>query len=112
MVRLYANENFPLPAVTELRRLGHEVLTVRESGGAGHRLSDVAVLEYAIQQGMAVITLNRRHFVRLHLERPTHLGIVVCTFDPDFTAQSARIDDAIRSAGPLTGLLLRVNRPA
>jgi len=25
MARLYANENFPLPAVKELQRLGHEV---------------------------------------------------------------------------------------
>jgi hypothetical protein len=27
MARLYSNENFPLPVVEELRRLGHEVLT-------------------------------------------------------------------------------------
>lgn len=37
MARLYANENFPLPVVTELRRLGHDVLTVRESGKAARR---------------------------------------------------------------------------
>lgn len=30
MARLYANENFPLPAVEELRRLGHDVLTTYE----------------------------------------------------------------------------------
>ena len=35
MARLYANENFPLPTVEELRRLGHDVLTVRETGQAG-----------------------------------------------------------------------------
>ena len=28
MARLYANENFPLPVVGELRRLGHDVLTI------------------------------------------------------------------------------------
>lgn len=26
MARLYADENFPLPVVEELRRLGHDVL--------------------------------------------------------------------------------------
>ena len=26
MARFYANENFPLPTVEELRRLGHDVL--------------------------------------------------------------------------------------
>ena len=28
MARLYANGNFPLPVVEELRRVGHDVLTV------------------------------------------------------------------------------------
>jgi hypothetical protein len=38
MARLYANENFPLPAVEELRCLGHEVLTSSESGNAGRAI--------------------------------------------------------------------------
>jgi hypothetical protein len=37
---LYADENFPFPAVEALRRLGHDVLTAREAGQAG---SGVAV---------------------------------------------------------------------
>jgi len=28
MAQLYADENFPLPVVEELRRLGHNVLTM------------------------------------------------------------------------------------
>jgi hypothetical protein len=28
MARLYSNENFPLPVVEELLRLGHDVLTL------------------------------------------------------------------------------------
>ncbi|HEY4759482.1 MAG TPA: DUF5615 family PIN-like protein [Thermoguttaceae bacterium] len=32
MARFYANENFPLPVVEELRRLEHDVLTTQESG--------------------------------------------------------------------------------
>ncbi len=35
MARLLADENFPLPVVEELRRLGHEVLTLRDIGQAG-----------------------------------------------------------------------------
>ena len=31
MARLYANENFPLPVVNELRRLGHDVLTTQDT---------------------------------------------------------------------------------
>ncbi len=30
--RLYSNENFPLPVVEALRRLGHDVLTTHDTG--------------------------------------------------------------------------------
>ena len=111
MAQLYANENFPLPVVERLRELGHDVLTIQETGKSGQRLSDAEVLQFACEDDYAVLTLNRRHFIRLHDERPEHAGIIVCTYDPDFAAQAARIDEAIRSSGDLTGMLLRVNRP-
>lgn len=38
MARLYADEDFPYPVVLELRRLGHEVLTVQEAGKEGDKL--------------------------------------------------------------------------
>lgn len=44
MARIYANENFPLPVVEELRRLGHDILTVLEAGKAGLVETDEAVL--------------------------------------------------------------------
>lgn len=34
MARLYANENFPLLVVQELRNKGHDVLTIQETGRA------------------------------------------------------------------------------
>ncbi len=40
MARLYANENFPLPVVAELRRLGHDVLTIHETGTGGQAVPD------------------------------------------------------------------------
>ncbi len=33
-MRFYADENFPLPVVAELRRFGHDVLTAFEDGRA------------------------------------------------------------------------------
>jgi len=101
MARFYANENVPEPVVAELRRLGHDAVT----------LPDRQVLEFATANGRAVVTLNRRHFVRLHLEHSTHAGIVVCTLDPDFAALARRIHDAAQSMPELTGQLVRVNRP-
>ena len=47
MARLYANENLPEPVVVELRRLGHDVVTMRESGHAGRAVPDTEVLEFA-----------------------------------------------------------------
>ncbi len=72
MTSIYANENFPLPAVNELRRLGHDVLTTYESGKAGQAIPDENVLEFACSQGRVLLTLNRKHFIRLHMNRPAH----------------------------------------
>ncbi len=112
MARLYANENFPLPVVEELRRLGHDVLTIHETGQAGQSVPDEAVLAFARADGRALLTLNRKHFIRLHNEQPHHAGIIVCTFDPDFVGQAHRIHEAIESQAQLSGQLIRVNRPA
>lgn len=112
MARLYANENFPLPVVEALRLAGHDVITVAETGQAEQAWPDEDVLEFATQADRALLTLNRKHFIRLHKRQLDHAGIVVCTFDPDFLSQSERISDAIEAATELRGQLLRVNRPA
>ena len=110
MARLYSNENIPLPVVEHLRRLGHDVLTTQETGQAGQAASDEAVLALACSDGRAVLTLNRRHFIRLHLQQNQHAGIVACTFDPDFAGLADRIHEAICVQAQLTGRLIRINR--
>jgi len=112
VARLYANENFPLPVVTELRRLGHDVLTIQDTGKAGQLMSDESVLNFATSEGRAVLTLNRKHFIHLHELRPEHAGIIVCTFDRDFVGQAGRIHLIIASQPGLHSQLIRVNRPA
>ncbi len=111
MAFFYANENFPLAVVQELRRLGHDVLTTMEAGQAGEAIPDERVLMFARETRRAVITLNRRDFIRLHNTSSDHSGIVVCTADPDPFAQAARIHAAVTAQGSLAGVLLRVNRP-
>jgi hypothetical protein len=112
MARLYADENLPLPVVVELRRLGHDVLTTQEDGKANQRYPDAALLLAASAHRRCLVTTNRKHFIRLHLESSEHHGIIVCTFDPDFVRQAARISQAIEAYTSLTGSLIRVNRPA
>ena len=111
MARFYANENFPLPVVEELRRLGHDIVTIQQTGKSGEGTPDEEVLTYAIQQQRAILTLNRKDFRRLHHQQPQHDGIVICTVDGDFARQATRIHDAVQSLATLRGLLIRVNRP-
>ena len=111
MARLFADENFPFPVVEALRRMGHDVVTVVDARRAGQALTDKAVLQLAGADQRAVVTLNRRHFVRLHAAEPNHAGIIVCSLDLDFDGQAARIDQAVATQKSMAGLLIRVNRP-
>jgi hypothetical protein len=109
---LYSNENFPLPVVNELRRLGHDVLTIQETGQGNPSLSDEAVLILALAEKRMVLTLNRKHFIRLHHEGKDHCGIVVCTLDIDFVGPAQRIHAEINTGSENLRFLIRVNRPS
>lgn len=111
MALLYANENFPLPVVEELRHLGHDVLTMQEAGEAGKSIPDEQVLASAIAEGRVLLSLNRKHFIYLHNANSDHSGIIVCSFDSDFSGQAHRIHTAIESKARLSSELIRINRP-
>ncbi|MGV0027806.1 DUF5615 family PIN-like protein [Phormidesmis priestleyi] len=61
--------------------------------------------------GRAILTLNRRHFIRLHQWQPDHAGILVCRDDSNRERMTRRINAAITLSEPLNGKLIRVNRP-
>lgn len=107
-MQLYADENFPLPVVEELRRRGHDVLTVQEDGRQA--TPDPDILARAHVLGRAVLTHNRRHFERLHRQGADHSGILSATRDDDSSALAARIDTALAVRSP-GRWCLRVNRP-
>lgn len=111
MAKLYSNENFPLPVVKELRNLGHDVLTIQETGKSEQAFPDEEVLAFAVKEGRSVLTLNRKHFIKLHKTNPDHKGIIVCSFDSDFVGQAKRIHSAIEDHQQLFGQLIRINRP-
>ncbi len=60
----------------------------------------------------AVITQNRKDFVRLHNQQPDHEGIIICTNDRNWQALANRIDIAITTEESLQGKLIRIVRPA
>ena len=109
---MYANENSPLPVVERLRTLGRDVLTTDDAGNAGQDVSDEDVLAFAANSNRILLTLNRKHFVRLRLGRPDHAGIIVCTFDIDFERRAQRICEILEKQPAPTGRLFRVGRPA
>jgi hypothetical protein len=105
---LYADENFPLPVVEELRRIGHDVLTAQEDGRQS--APDPDILTRAHTLGRAVLTHNRRHFERLHHQGLHHSGILSATRDDDSSALAARVHATL--SGRAHGRwCLRVNRP-
>lgn len=112
MPGLYADENFPLPVIEELRRLGFDVLTMYEDDKANQSLTDEAVLSIASDKQRVLLTANRRHFIQLHRRQPNHKGVIACTFDPDFIGQAQRIADALENEPELAGQLIRIYRAA
>jgi len=112
IARLYSNENFPLPVVEELRRLGHDVLTTRDAGKSNEGIPDDEVLRFATESGRAVITHNRQDFIRLHRQSPDHAGIIVWTDNPDFHALATKVHAQLEALASLQGQLVRVNRGA
>ena len=107
MARLYADENFKYAAVERLRDLGHDVLTAQEASQQG--ADDTQVLAYATAAQRAVLTFNRRHFIRLHATTPKHAGIIVCTHD-DAVALADRIHQSLNANPKLENTLIRITR--
>jgi hypothetical protein len=111
MAQLYADEDFPFPVVERLRQFGHDVVTVFDAGQANQGIEDADQLAFATKLGRAILTRNRRDFIRLH-KKLGHAGIISITDDPDLDGQAGRINDAIASCPSLVDQHLRVNRPS
>lgn len=110
MARFHADENFPLAVVRLLRLKGHEVLTAYEAGRAGQGIPDDAVLEFAASNGLAVLTINRRDYFKLHRAGVGHAGIVACTDNRNLHQFADQIHAAVTAVGDLQNALVRVYR--
>ncbi len=51
-------------------------MSLYEAGQANQGLSDEEVLAFATRQQRAVITYNRKHFIKLHHRLKLHAGII------------------------------------
>jgi hypothetical protein len=112
MANLYADENYPYPAVIRLRAMGHDVLTAQQDGRANQKIDDPDVLARATQLGRAVLTEDRRDYHCLHRLDPNHAGIITSTRDPDWDSLAARINTGIAGLPTLAGQLVKIVRPS
>lgn len=113
MEKIYVNENFPLPVVLLLRQKGYDVLTSLDAGNANQSIPDDEVLKFSTSQNRILLTLNRRDFIKLHFQNPSHSGIIVCTENSDFkTFTNLICQELERNAGNFKNQLLRVNKPS
>lgn len=103
-----ADENLPLPVVISLRLKGMNLTTVREACLEGK--PDNEVLEYALKHDLAIITMDRRDFKRLHHSGFAHKGILGVRFYPDFPEMAEAIFQAVRDQDNLDGTYIPVNR--
>lgn len=114
MANFYSNENFPYPTVTELRRLGHDVLTAAEADNANKFIPDERVAEFAHQNGRILLTFNRKDFLKIHRQLTesgqTHSGIFICTLDLDFKRLAENIHAAALASESFESLLVRVTK--
>ena len=111
MARFLADENVPRQVCEELRNLGHDLVTADEAGVANQRIPDQQLLDLAFEQHRILLTFDRRDFLRLHNAGARHLGIIICTFDPEFQRQASRIHESLTDWRGHRELV-RVNRPS
>ncbi|WNN87550.1 DUF5615 family PIN-like protein [Gloeocapsopsis dulcis] len=110
ITKFYANENFPLNFVKELRRLGYDVLTSAEAGQANQSISDESVLKFACQHERVVITLNHEDFITLHKQGKKHSGIIICKEDREFQKQAQVVHEFILNNTSLKERLIRIKK--
>ncbi|WP_009633721.1 DUF5615 family PIN-like protein [Synechocystis sp. PCC 7509] len=109
--KFYANENFPLNIVIELRQLGYDVLTSQEAEQANQAISDENVLKFAKETGLVVVTLNREDFITLHKHDQNYSGIIIGKEDRDYKGQAEAIHRFISNEQKsLQGRLIRIKK--
>lgn len=78
-IAVYLDQDVDVELAVRLRASGYDVVTTRDISNIGK--SDEEQLQYAADQGRAILTHNRRHFRRLHRDWTSsgrqHSGIIV-----------------------------------
>lgn len=109
---LLADENFDFPVVAKLKEKGYDVITLVDLNLVNLGIPDEEVLKLATQLHRAVITINRRDFIKLHRANDEHAGIIVCTRNPNIEEFAQAVHETLAAHSEFKGQLLRVYRPS
>lgn len=107
---LIADEDFDQRVVRLLLAAGYDIITLQQLGLAGRAVPDDQILAVAITLERAILTFNRKHFIKLHKQSPKHFGIIICTRNPDYNQLWRNILDQLTNINSLHGKLIRVYR--
>ncbi len=110
MIKLYADENFPLAIVRQLRQIQYDVLTSYEAGQANQGIPDDEVLAFATQQERVLLTLNRDDFIALHQTGISHSGIIICKDDRDYLGQTQILQSCLSENPDFANRLIRIKK--
>lgn len=94
-IRRFTDEMINPRLAWRLSRQGYDVLSCQRAGRANQHILDEPRLEYATQQGRAILTYNAGHFIRLDREWKAsgrrHAGIIVSPQIIDVAELSRRV---------------------
>jgi hypothetical protein len=80
-VRLFTDEMISPDLAVELRRRDYDAVSCHEVGRANQAIPDPDQLQYATDNGRAILTFNVRHFIGLdqqwRTDQRAHAGIIV-----------------------------------
>ncbi|MEW5873378.1 MAG: DUF5615 family PIN-like protein [Chloroflexota bacterium] len=103
-IRLYTDEDITSELALALRERGFDAQSAAEAGLLN--ADDHAQLEYATQNGMAILTCNARHFLQLAREYAaagrSHAGIIVSSEQYSRRRFSDLLKRALRLLNKLT----------
>ncbi len=106
----YSNENFALDMVQMLRQLDYKVTTSYEAGQANQAIPDDAVLNYATNNKLILITFNRDDFIKLHQSSMNHSGIIICKTDRSYQEQIDFLHNYLQTQDTLINRLIRIKK--
>ena len=69
-------------------------------------------LRYAISLNRAVLTMNRRDFIRLHAQTPQHKGIVICKSSTNWEKIGQAIHNHLSQFETIEKQLIRIKLPS